>query len=59
MDESIRNPEDRTTIQISWRLLNFLKDIGKKNESYEDIIVRNAKAAGYTKEAKAHGFSQS
>lgn len=36
-----------TTLQASCSLLNFLKDIGKKGESYEQVIIRISKDAGY------------
>ena len=32
--------EKRSTIQVSEELRNALKDLGKKGESYEDILWR-------------------
>ncbi|WP_173391302.1 DUF7557 family protein [Thermococcus paralvinellae] len=32
--------EDRTTIQVSVRLRDKLKELGKKGETYEEIIWR-------------------
>ncbi len=29
-----------TQIRVSWKLANALKDIGKKGETYEDVIWR-------------------
>ncbi len=32
--------EDKTTIQISKSLRDKLKDLGKKGETYDDVILR-------------------
>jgi len=33
-------PEDITTIRVSWRTLEKLRELGKKGETYEQIILR-------------------
>ena len=34
------SPEDFTTIRVSWRTLEKLKELGKKGETYEQIILK-------------------
>jgi len=45
-----------TSIQCYPSLLSFLKSIGKKGESYHQIIIRIANEAGYKDELKKHGL---
>ncbi len=38
---------DRTTIRIKRETFNMLREIGKKYETYDDIIKRLLREAGY------------
>ena len=41
-----------TSIRINKKLRDVLGDIGKKNETYEEVIIRLLKEAGYDIEVR-------
>lgn len=45
-----------TTMQCERKLLDFLTKIGKKGESYQEVIVRVSNEAGYKDELKKAGL---
>jgi hypothetical protein len=43
--EKLIRPQNRTTIEVKIATRDFLASIGKKNESYDKLVLRLAQAA--------------
>lgn len=49
--------DNKTTIQVTKRLIELFHKVGNHAESYEDIIIRYIRAGGKEQEVKDLGFS--